>query len=148
MLGLAPKTFIIEDDPVYSEVLQKHLEEKRLNNFLVFKSAEQGLAAMHRRPEFVILDSGSEGLDELETLREIRRRHPKTEVIVLTSLRNGREEEPTPIEADDLLSKSEESLFRILERLERMRRKKIRKTRLRIAAILALVGSGLALFLT
>ena len=146
MFGFTPKIFIIEDDPNYSKMLEKRLEQRGLRNVLVFDNGETGLAALKRNPELVILDFGLQGLNGLDTLREIKKEKPKTEVIVLTGLR----EDPLSQKmidsgASDFLGKSEESLIRILERLDHLRKKKVQRAWLRAAALLAVVGSGLAL---
>jgi len=143
-----PKTFIIEDDPVYSKMLERRLEAKGLNNVEVFDSSESGLAALDRKPEFVILDFSLQGLNGLDTLREIKKRLPKTEVIVLTGLRNEKlSGECFQHGASDYLEKEEDSLVTILARLDAIKRVKRKRVSMRIMVIVLVAIVATATFI-
>ena len=148
MFTSTPKTFIIEDDPAYSKMLEKRLEDRGLSNIYVFESGESGLAALHRKPEFVILDFSLQGLNGLDTLREIKKRLPKTEVIVLTGLRNEKlSGECLPSGASDYLEKEEDSLVTILARLDDIKRRKRKRMWIRIVVVVAVVVLSSALII-
>ena len=148
MFIFTPKTFIIEDDPVYSRMLEGQLEAKGLKNVQVFDSSESGLAALDQKPEFIILDFSLQGLNGLDTLREIKKRLPKTEVIVLTGLRNEKLfGESLEHGASDYLEKEEDSLVTILARLEGIKRMKRKRVGMRIMVIVVVAIVATASFI-
>jgi DNA-binding NtrC family response regulator len=74
---------LIEDDDSLRESLAEYLESK---GFAVTRAAqaEQGIAAVDAETEVVITDFKLPGKSGLEVLREVRRRNPNCEVIIVT----------------------------------------------------------------
>jgi DNA-binding NtrC family response regulator len=76
---------LVDDEIPFVEAMTKRLNKRDVEVF----SANEGNEALqklseHRSIEVVILDVKMPGMDGLETLKEIKKRHPITEVIMLT----------------------------------------------------------------
>jgi len=77
--------FVVEDDPAVGAALQRALESAGMG-VNTFTSANECLAALSRRPcDVVITDVRMEGADGLSLLRDLRRRFPWLQVIVVTA---------------------------------------------------------------
>lgn len=78
------KVLIVDDERDFLEALVARF---RLRGFEA-KGASDGQAALESlekdSPEVVVLDLKMPGLDGLEVLRQIKRNHPKIEVVILT----------------------------------------------------------------
>lgn len=78
------KVLIVDDERDFLEALVARF---RLRGFEA-KGASDGQAALESlgkdSPEVVVLDLKMPGLDGLEVLRQIKRNHPKVEVVILT----------------------------------------------------------------
>jgi DNA-binding NarL/FixJ family response regulator len=77
--------FIVEDNEIFSMMLDYILSKDTVYTFVSFKSGEECIANMYMRPDIIILDYGLPGMNGYETLMEIKRRHPSTHVIILSS---------------------------------------------------------------
>jgi two-component system, OmpR family, response regulator len=75
---------IVDDENDFRETLVKRLQKRQLNVF----GAESGLKALELMNtlifDVVVLDVKMPGLDGIETLREIKKKIPLVEVILLT----------------------------------------------------------------
>jgi FixJ family two-component response regulator len=77
--------FIVEDDPAVGSALQRALESAGMC-VNAFTGAKECLAALSRRPcDVVITDVRMEGTDGLALLRDLRRRFPWLQIIVVTA---------------------------------------------------------------
>lgn len=79
-----PSVLLVDDEPDFLESLSMRL---RLRGFAVSCAASgpQALESLDRSPvQVVILDVGLPGMDGIAALKEIKRRHPGVEVIMLT----------------------------------------------------------------
>jgi len=75
---------IVDDEEDFLETLVKRLE-KRDVKVIGAKSGEEALELLQDSPvDVVVLDVKMPGMDGIEALREIKRRHPLVEVILLT----------------------------------------------------------------
>ena len=76
---------LVDDETPFVEAMSKRLTKRDLSITPAF-SGEQALErlAEHDKIEVVILDVKMPGMDGIETLQEIRKRHPLVEVIMLT----------------------------------------------------------------
>ena len=82
--GRATSVLIIEDDEAQREALSEYLESKGYSVTAV-ADAEAGLRDLDAETEVVITDLKLPGAtDGMEVLRTVRRRSPRTEVIVVT----------------------------------------------------------------
>jgi DNA-binding NtrC family response regulator len=76
---------LVDDEVPFVETMTKRLSRRELQ----ISSAFSGMEALERLAKYaavevVILDVKMPGMDGIETLREIKRRHPLVEVVMLT----------------------------------------------------------------
>ena len=78
-------TLVVDDETDFLETLVKRLQRRNIETVGV-RSGEQALDTMAKMHfDAVVLDMKMPGgIDGIETLREIKRQHPLTEVILLT----------------------------------------------------------------
>lgn len=147
MINAAAKIIMIDDDPIFSKLVEKRLGQKGITDIQIFDSAETGIASLKNRPDFVILDFSLPGMNGLDTLKKINKRHPDTEIVVLTSLGNEElSEECLENGASAFLSKGDDdSLNKIFSRIEDIAQKK--KVRFRVRFVFAIIAIMLVLFL-
>ncbi len=78
------KVLIVDDEVDFRETIVKRLRDRNLE----VADAESGMAALERLAsqdiDVVVLDVKMPGLDGIETLREIKKKWPLVEVIMLT----------------------------------------------------------------
>jgi DNA-binding NtrC family response regulator len=79
---------LVDDEVEFLETLEKRLRRRNMD-VRVATSGEQALEVMARfPPDVVVLDVKMPGMDGIDTLREIKRRAPLTEVVMLTGHAN------------------------------------------------------------
>ena len=76
---------LVDDEKDFIDTMAKRLEKRELNISKAF-SGEEALAHIEDHPdvEVVILDIKMPGIDGIETLRELKKKHKFLEVIILT----------------------------------------------------------------
>jgi DNA-binding NtrC family response regulator len=76
---------LVDDEVPFVETMTKRLNKRDLQVSTAFSGAEAlEKLGKQREVEVVILDVKMPGMDGIETLREIKRRHPLVEVVMLT----------------------------------------------------------------
>ena len=79
---------LVDDEADYLETLVKRLKKRGIDVTSV-ESAEKALDRLEREAvDVTVLDVKMPGMDGIEALREIKRRHPLIEVIMLTGHAN------------------------------------------------------------
>jgi DNA-binding NtrC family response regulator len=79
---------LVDDETEFLETLVKRLKKRNLSVTGV-NSGEEALEVLVQKPvDVVVLDVKMPGMDGLETLKEIKRRSPLVEVIMLTGHAN------------------------------------------------------------
>ena len=79
---------LVDDEPEFLETLVKRLRKRMLNATGVH-SGEEALEKLGEMPvDVVVLDVKMPGIGGIETLRQIKDRHPLVEVIMLTGHAN------------------------------------------------------------
>ena len=78
------KVLVIDDEPDFMETIVKRLQKRKL--FVVgVGSGEEALALLMKEAfDVAVLDVRMPGMDGIETLKEMKKRSPLTEVIMLT----------------------------------------------------------------
>ena len=78
------KVMVVDDEVDYLETIVKRLQSRRIDVTGV-QSGYQALELLdYHSPDIIILDLIMPGMDGIETLREIKKKKPLTEVIMLT----------------------------------------------------------------
>ena len=87
-----PKLLIIDDEPDFLETIVKRLLKRQIDATGVDSGKEALRVLQEQSFDVVILDVRMPGMDGIETLKEIKKRSPLTEVIMLTghgSIKSG-----------------------------------------------------------
>jgi DNA-binding NtrC family response regulator len=75
---------LVDDEAEFLDTLVKRIKKRDVNVTGV-ESGEKALAFLGEQPvDVVVLDVRMPGMDGIETLRELKKRHPLVEVIMLT----------------------------------------------------------------
>ena len=78
------QVMLVDDEVEFLETLIKRMKKRNVDITGV-KSGEEALIALEQNQvDVVILDVRMPGMDGIETLKEIKRKHPLIEVIMLT----------------------------------------------------------------
>jgi len=132
--------FVVEDDEVYSHMLDFRLKQSGFDKVSVFKSGEDCIDHIGEKPNLILLDFSLTGLNGLDTLNLIKKKSPKSEVIVLTGLENEKvAKECKEAGALDFLSKQDESLNRIIDYAGNLSKKNDSKSRLIIIGVVVVI---------
>jgi len=124
----AMKIMLVDDEERFLSTTQKLLNKKGIDAITAAGGAEALEMLQHKHVHVVILDVKMPGMDGNETLKEIKRRFPLVEVIMLTghatveSAIDGLKSGATdylmkPTEIDELIAKAKEAFQKRL-RLE------------------------------
>ena len=81
----APFVLLVDDEVPFVETMTKRLTKRNLRVIMAF-SGQEALEKLttNRNLDVVILDVKMPGMDGIETLSEIKKSYPLTEVIMLT----------------------------------------------------------------
>jgi len=80
------KILLVDDETAFLDAMRRRLSKRGFD----VETAESGMDAMeiledmHGSIEVVVLDVKMPGLDGIETLREVKRKYPMVEVVMLT----------------------------------------------------------------
>lgn len=82
------KILVVDDEVDFLETLVRRLEKRKVNVMGV-KSGEEALQSLDQHsPDVVVLDVKMPGMKGIQVLRQIKRRQPAVEVIMLTGHAN------------------------------------------------------------
>jgi two-component system OmpR family response regulator len=79
-----PKVLVVDDEEDFLETIVKRLLKRNLDATGVDSGTEALRVLQEQAFDVVILDVRMQGMDGIETLKEIKKRSPLTEVILLT----------------------------------------------------------------
>lgn len=85
MYPASKNIFIVEDNEIYSMMLDYFLSRESHFRFFSFRSGEECLENLHLNPYVIILDYGLPGINGYQTLLELKKRNSKAHIVVLTS---------------------------------------------------------------
>jgi two-component system OmpR family response regulator len=126
------RVLVVDDELDFLETIVKLLNKRNLE-VMGAESGEKALELLENEPfDVVVLDIRMPGMDGIETLREIKKRKPSTEVIMLTghgSIESGLQGLQLgaydyvmkPAELEDLVERIRKAFERRLIHLERKR---------------------------
>ena len=149
MISIEPQIYIIEDDPVYTKLVTLRLSELGFRNLQSFVSGEEGLAALNRNPDVILLDFSLQGINGFDTLKIIKEKRPGIHVIVLTGVKNDDLAARCLANgASEYLIKEEKSILKIIEILTAIKKeKKVYLLKLIFGLVLVLLIVLLAILL-
>jgi len=84
----AIQVLLVDDEVDFLETLMKRMKKRNVDITGVESGEEALLTLDQDRVDVVVLDVRMPGMDGIEALREIKRRHPLVEVIMLTGHAN------------------------------------------------------------
>ena len=123
------KVLIVDDEPDYSETMEFWLMAKGYDVSAVASGSDaMAYLANEPLPDIVFLDILMPGMDGIETLKEIRKVHPKLPVIMVTAYASDERKEAAKklgangffAKADDL-SLAATLIKNVMERLENIK---------------------------
>ena len=79
-----PLIFVIEDNPVYNDLVTGILKSKHFDNLLSFRNPEECLKEIHRNPDIVILNYAYSGFTGLDLMKKVHQTRPKVTFIFLS----------------------------------------------------------------
>lgn len=110
--------FIVEDNELYSLMLDYMISNNSRYRFVRFSSGEECLENLYLSPDIVILDYELPGIDGYDTLQQIKQRDPNIRVLILTRLMdNELEAELRSAGADDYILKQDGADELVLSRI-------------------------------
>ena len=89
------KIFVVDDDPMVTELLYDQLAEKGGHDVTIFSTGEDCLGRLDENPDIIILDYylnsvKKDAADGMEILQFIKLNYPKIQIIMLSSLEKHR----------------------------------------------------------
>lgn len=134
-----PKVLLVDDEERFVKTLTKRLAERELDVVGVHSGMEAIEEVRSKPYDVVVLDVRMPGLDGIETLQELKKISPGTEVIMLTGhasvdsavegMRLGAHEYlMKPCDIEELMEKIDGAYELKAARDERLRRAEARKT--------------------
>ena len=77
--------FIVEDNDIYSLMLDYTLSNDSICRIMSFKTGEECISNLHLNPMMIILDYSLPGIDGMETFLEIKKYNLEIPVVILTA---------------------------------------------------------------
>lgn len=135
----APFVLLVDDEAPFVETMTKRLEKRELK-IISALSGQEALETLknNRNVDVVILDVKMPGLDGIETLGEIKKSYPLTEVIMLTAhatvesaiegmKRGAYDYLMKPCDIDQILNKVDEATKKKREHEEKIREARVKE---------------------
>ena len=119
------KIFIVEDNPLYSAVLEQNLLSSGFTDVARYDNGESCLSAMSDHPEVVLLDYqlGKGKMNGIETFKEIKRKNRDAKVVLLSNQDEVRVAvESLRLGAFDYIIKGKYAMDNLINALHRIRR--------------------------
>ena len=119
------KIYIVEDNPLYSAVLEQNLLSSGFTDVERFDDGEACLGQMNDNPEVVLLDYqlGEDKMNGIEIFKEIKRKSRDAKVVLLSDQDEVRVAvESLRLGAFDYIIKGKYAMDNILNALHRIRR--------------------------
>ena len=132
-----PLIYLVEDDPLFVNIIEGQLSKLKLTNFKTFTRGEDCLAEIKNHPQYLFVDFSLEGLNGLDILREAKKTSKHTRVYMLTALEDKTIEQQCLKEgAIDYIVKNEEGLAKF----KKILKKASKGSRKNLVILLILIG--------
>jgi len=92
-IDLPPKILLVDDEKEFVDTLSERLKKRKFDSAVVYDGARALESVESDQPDVVVLDLMMPGIDGLETLKRLKKSHPKIEVIILTGHGSEKEEQ-------------------------------------------------------
>lgn len=79
-----PLIFIIEDSIVYKDLIVGYLKSNNYSNLKLYKNGDECLKDLQLKPDLIILDYISTGMNGLELMRKVQADYPEIDFIFLS----------------------------------------------------------------
>lgn len=79
-----PLIFLIEDSIVFKDLIVGYLNSNKYSNLKIYKKGDECLKDLHLKPDLVILDYISTGMNGLELMNKVQKENPETDFIFLS----------------------------------------------------------------
>lgn len=79
-----PLIFVVQDSPIFKNLIINHLKQKKFSNIQTFSHSEECLKAIHQKPDIIILNYYIEGMTGLELMKRVQSDHPEIDFIFLS----------------------------------------------------------------
>lgn len=80
------RIFVVDDDPVWSNLMNQMLQDLGYTNILSFSSGEECLKYLHLNPTVIFLDYEMEKLNGIQVLQHIKEYLPGTAVVICSAI--------------------------------------------------------------
>lgn len=125
-----PRILLVDDEVVFANNLLKLLSKRGYDSVVAYNGADAVAMVEKREFDVIILDMKMPGMDGIATLKEIKKKVPSVEIVILTghgSIESGIEGMQLgafdflmkPVSIDDLQEKVSEAYWRKLIQEER-----------------------------
>ncbi|MDF2436650.1 MAG: sigma-54-dependent Fis family transcriptional regulator [Bacteroidota bacterium] len=120
MIAKRPKhIFIVEDNEIYSMMLDYILSKDSIYQFVSFKSGEECIENLYLNPDVIILDYGLPGMNGYETLLEVKKKNPNIHVVILSNNEDKKlRAQLLEAGADDFVMKQGHGENQIIDKIE------------------------------
>ncbi len=156
MSEIRKKIFIVDDDPVISEMLKDHLSKMTSYEISLYATGEECLEQLNSKPGIIFLDFylnsvNKDALDGLEILQEIKKVDPEIDVVILS----GQDKIEVAVKtmqygAFDYIVKGEGAFYRaekVVYNIYRFKKLQKNASRYRNLSIWLAIGFGLLVIL-
>lgn len=90
MKGDMPKLLIVDDESDVREFARNFFRKRGIQVFVASDGREALDIIASERPELVLLDIRMDGMDGIEVLRELRRLHDQTRIIMVSGMEDAK----------------------------------------------------------
>ncbi|SHF44894.1 Response regulator receiver domain-containing protein [Mariniphaga anaerophila] len=79
-----PLIYIVQDSVIYRDLIVGYLKQKKFTNLKTFKTGEECLKEIFRKPDIIVLDYSFDGITGLELMKRVQLDHPEIDFIFLS----------------------------------------------------------------
>ena len=78
------KIFVVEDDPLYSEMLKYHLSLNPDNEVIKFETGEECLKNLHKSPSLISLDYSLPDMSGFDVIKKVKEYNADIPIVVVS----------------------------------------------------------------